>query len=213
MPDAIDVATGGLFTSSGIHVGSRGLIGDPSQESVATIIRRHVAGILQGQSAASDRVQASSARPVSMKAGEHQIRVYSGDETANRISQSYLLHAHSLELLVEVYGLGPDPEMLLGQLEAIARVAIVLVLNEPTLGACVDQVSYVGREWGKDEDGRMNGEALRLRFTVEYRTEYGLIVPDEFLQLGLGYDVDGDGVVDPAQGSGLDLEEVHPIQT
>ena len=210
--DPIAIATGGLFSGTGISEGSRGLLQDPSQESPPTIIRRHVASILSGQSAAADRVVASHVRPQQIVPGDHVVLVYAGDETAERISSSNMLHRHRLELLVEVYGMGPDPEELLGQLEAIGRVAVVLVMNDTGLIQAADEIDYVGREWEKDPDGRMTGQAIRFRFSVTYRTDYGVLLADDFLTLGLGFDVDGDGVVDTGTGSGLDLDEQHQIR-
>lgn len=213
--DPLELATGGFFHGLGIAASSRGVLVNAAQSAVPTAIRGRVVGTIQGQSAAGS-VSATWLRPVSLQTGKHQILVFTGNEQAEAISQSHLRHKHTLELVVEVLGqAAEDHDQILEQLEAIARVVLVLVLNDQTLGGCADQVSYTGREWLRDgeEDARNVVQVLRLTFSVEYRTEYGLVVPDEFLQLGLGYDVDGDGVVDPGQGSGLDVEEVHLIQT
>ncbi len=212
--DPIEIATGGFFIGTGIGAASRGLISNPSQESVPTVIRRYVKGILQGQSAAEGRVHATQLRPLELTPGEHQILVYTGDEEAEAISQSHLEHRHTLELLVEVMGLGPEnPDETFGQLEAIARVVLVLVLNDQDLSGCVDRVSYAGRQWLKaDEEAAQIAQGIRLRFNVVYRTEYGTLVPDEFLELGLGIDTDGDGAVDPTKGSGHDIEDVISVR-
>ena len=185
MADPLSLLTGGLFSTTGLTVTTRGLLS--GQDPERTAIRDRVVKKLKAETAAADRVYGSRILPLP-EADLPALLVYTQNEPSIEVfAESPRVFDRTLQLIVEIIAMQSD--QLDAQLDAIARIVETIVLADRLQGGFARDTLLSSITVQFSEEGAVSAASCQITFNVMYQTSVEDLVGDDLETAQIGWDL------------------------
>jgi hypothetical protein len=140
------------------------------------LIREHIQKLLKNKTAVGDRVFSNRSTPASIEELP-LINIYTKSESVDPHNEAPKSYRRSLNLVLEVIGVGRDDCALEDLVDSIADEIEKELENDETLDGKADKLSLTGLQYTVEPDGQSPVGSLVLNYSIIYYQEVG---PDCF---------------------------------
>lgn len=140
-----------------------------TQKTLKREIKKHVKALLTGKTLAGANVAVSKSLP----AQEDEfpaIRVYSLSESVDVFDMSQKRYSRVLNLNIECYASGDDPDSLDDTLETLGEAVEIEMDRDDSFGGLVDSVNLIGADYQYEPVATAPLGVLILRYAIRFYT-------------------------------------------